>query len=96
MSRANNGQGFSNISATTAAFLLYGGKYAMTVHATWGGGNVHLQILLPDGSTYLDVGSSTNFTADGFAVVDLPPGSYKFTVTTATAVYVSVTRIPND
>jgi hypothetical protein len=37
---------FSNISATTAAFTLRGGAaYALTVHATFGGGNLQLQIL---------------------------------------------------
>lgn len=89
-------QFFSNISATTALFTLTGGKYAVDVHASFGGGNIHLQKLLPDGSTLLDVGSSTNFTGDGTVAVDLGPGQYKFVITTATAVYAQIVRIPGE
>ncbi len=42
---------FSNISTTTAAFVLRGGNYGLTCHATFGGGNIALQRLSPDGST---------------------------------------------
>lgn len=84
---------FSNISASTAKFAILGGKYAMCATGTWSSGNVDLQIVAPDGSTLIDVGSSTKMTANGFAVVDLPPGLYQFTVATATAVYVALTRI---
>lgn len=83
-----------NISASTAAFQLKGGKYAVLAKATWGGGSAKLQILLPDGSTYVSVASATDFTADGYGTVDLPPGQYRLTIATATAVYVSVVRIP--
>ncbi len=84
----------SNISATTAAFQLRGGKYACAAHATWGGGSVKLQRLLPDGSTYLSVASATDFTANGIANVDLAGGLYKWTVDTASAIYTDITRIP--
>jgi|SRR5215467_5318979 len=50
---------FSNISATTALFSLKGGKYAVEVVATFGGGSVKLQTLLPDGSTVASVSSTT-------------------------------------
>lgn len=83
---------FSNISATTAAFSLKGGKYALIASATFGGGNLQLQALAMDGSTYVNVGSS--ITAAGLTTYDLPPGTYKIAVTTATAVYVSLTSIP--
>ncbi|MFO1099746.1 MAG: hypothetical protein U1E81_16135 [Xanthobacteraceae bacterium] len=83
---------FSNISATTAAFTLKGGKYAIVASATFGGGNLQLQALAADGSTYVNVGSS--ITAAGLTTYDLPPGSYKIAVTTATAVYVSITSVP--
>jgi hypothetical protein len=89
----NNGwdsQIFTNVAASTAPFRLSGGRYQVSAVATWGGGNVHLQTLAADGSTWLDVGSSTNFTANAAAVVDLAPGQYKFTVTTATGVYLSL------
>lgn len=83
---------FSNIAASTSPFALRGGKYAAAALATFGGGSVTLQMLGPDGSTY--VTCLTAFTAAGYGVVDLPPGQYRFTIATATAVYASVTRIP--
>jgi hypothetical protein len=82
---------FSNISATTAAFALAGGKYAIVANAT-GAGTMGLQILGPDGVTFIAV--HTAFAAvTGFVVVDLPPGSYKFVIATFTAVYASIAAI---
>lgn len=82
----------TNASATSSAFYLRGGKYGMTVSATFGGGSVTLQKLAPDASTY--VTALTAFTAAGYATVDLPPGQYKVAVATATAVYAAVDPIP--
>jgi len=85
----------SNIAATTDAFQLHGGKYAVAANATWNvTGTAKLQILGPDGSTYLSVSSGTDFTADGYATVDLPPGQYRWTIATATAAYLVVARVP--
>jgi len=84
---------FSSIGAgSTAAFKLKGGKYAVNSMATWGGGNSQLQTLAADASTWLNVGSSV--TANGVATFDLPPGQYRFTVTTATAAYIVISSIP--
>lgn len=83
---------FSNIAATTAAFTLKGGRYGIAAVATWGGGTIELQTLGPDGSTYLSTG--TQFSANGYKTVDLPPGQYKFVVATATAAFVSVSSVP--
>lgn len=85
---------FSGLSASTTGFPLRGGKYGVSANGTWGGGSAKLQVLLPDESTYLSVASGTDFTANGFAVVDLPPGQYRWTIATATAVAVTVARIP--
>jgi len=83
---------FSNIGATTAAFQLSGGKYAIMAAAT-GSGTMGLQILGPDGSTF--IAAHTAFAAvTGFVVVDLPPGQYKFVIATFTAVYATICRIP--
>jgi hypothetical protein len=82
---------FSNISATPAAFTLRGGQYGVTVHATWGGGSVTLQRLAVDGATY--VTCLTAFTADGYASVNLPSGTYQLGVATATGVYVDLVAI---
>jgi hypothetical protein len=79
---------FSNISAATAAFALRGGNYGITVHATFGGGSVVLQRLATDGVSWVNV--ITALTADGYANANLPSGTYRINVTTATAVYVDV------
>jgi hypothetical protein len=80
---------FKNISASTASFTLRGGSYGITAHATWGGGNVALQRLAADGASWVNV--ITALTADGFAATNLPNGTYRFAVTTATGVYCDVT-----
>jgi hypothetical protein len=68
---------FSNISATTALFGLYGGRYAITCKgATFG--TVTLQILAADASTLLT--AATAFAANGTSLVDLPPGRYKIAI----------------
>jgi hypothetical protein len=86
---------FSNIAATTAAFALGGGLYVSDVKATFGGGNVALQRIMPDASTYVTV--ITAQTADGASSATyLPPGQYKYLITTATAVYIALTRIPQE
>lgn len=83
---------FANIAATTAAFTLKGGRYGLAAIATWGGGSVILETLGPDGSTYLSTG--TTFSANGYATVDLPPGTYQVVIATATAVYFSASSVP--
>lgn len=98
----------SSIAATTASFPLAGGRYAVAVVATFGGGSVKFQMLGPDNSTYLDVkqaysdgsaGTETDlvigtFLAAGMKVFDIPPGQYRLTVATATAIYAAITRVP--
>ena len=79
-------------AATDETFTLLGGKYGVLVSATFGGGSVTLKGLAADNTTYVTV--LTAFTAAGYASVDLPPGSYQIDITTATAVYVTVSPIP--
>jgi hypothetical protein len=50
-----------------------------------GGGNVSLQTLSLDGSTWITLGSA--ITAAGNQTFDLPPATFRIAVTTATAVY---------
>lgn len=85
---------FKNISATPASFVLRGGNYGITVHATWGGGSVTLQRLSPDGSTFVTV--MTAFAADGYANQNLPNGTYQLLVATATAIYIDVVSCAVD
>jgi hypothetical protein len=92
--RGTQSVNFDNIAATTDPFPLTGGHYAVSSVATWGGGNVALDMLGPDGSTYIP--AFTAMTANAYATVFLPPGQYRFTITTATAVYLNLCRIPYE
>jgi hypothetical protein len=65
----------TNISATTAAFNLKGGRYAITAMGT-SFGTLTLQIQAADESTYLT--AATAISANGVALVDLPPGLYRW------------------
>lgn len=91
-----DGQAALNLGgASSAQFSLLGGDYGVTVHAgTWSSGSVTLQRIGPDGSTLITV--LTAFSTDGYAVVRLPPGTYQFTVATATGVYASILHIPRS
>ena len=82
---------WSNISGSVTGFILRGGSYGVTAKATWGGGSVTLQKLAADGTTY--VTCLTAFSADGYASVNLPQGTYKLTVATATGVYIDISAI---
>lgn len=75
----------SNGNATSNSALWDGGRGVFAVVATFGGGNVALQYLGPDESTWLTVGSA--LTANGLFSFDLPPGRIRAAVTTATGVY---------
>lgn len=79
---------FVNISATPASFTLRGGNYGLTCHATFGGGNIALQRLATDNVTF--VTAITALTADGYASANLPSGTYRLAITTATAVFCDV------
>lgn len=68
-----------------------GGRFLGDAMGTWGGGNVQLQRLGPDGSTWLNYGAA--ITANGAAAVELAPGSYRAVVTTATGVYYWLTEV---
>ena len=81
-----------NGSASSALTALLGGTYGIMVSATFGGGSVTLQGLSLDGSTLVTVLPA--FTTSGYGSLELPPGQYQITVTTATAVYTAVSRIP--
>jgi hypothetical protein len=85
---------FSNISATTAAFKLKGGYYLVGAVATFGGGSVELQILGPDQTTWLSASTPLKLTSAGTISGYLPPGQYRFTIVTATAVFASVAGVP--
>lgn len=88
--RVGESKVFTNISATTAAFALQGGKYGVTAAAT-GTGTIGLSRVAADGVTLVKVITDIAATT-GYAVIDLPPGQYKVVIATFTAVYVDITR----
>lgn len=75
----------NNASATGAPAQWRGGRGVFTAVATWGGGNIALQYMGPDGSTWLTVG--TALAANGLSTFELPPGLIRAAVVTATAAY---------
>lgn len=77
------------------AKVLVGGLYQLIANATWNAGNVKVQQLGPDGSTWLDTGVS--LTANGVTTVYLAAGvQARLVVTTATGVYAALSRVPGD
>lgn len=86
----------SNASADSAVFTAdFGGRYLMLGSATWAGGSVKIQILGPDGSTYLDV-PSASLSANGAATIYLPDNAVIKAVRTGspTSIYLSLRRCP--
>jgi hypothetical protein len=75
----------SNASATGSAAQWPGGRGVFSAVATWGGGNVALQYMGPDESSWLT--AATALTANGLIAFELPPGRIRAAVTTATAVF---------
>ena len=77
---------------TLGPFTLKGGTYVAIVTAAFGGGNLQLQTFSLDGTTAVNV--STPISAAGLTTyTNLPTGRYQWVITTATAVYASLTRI---
>src|SRR5229473_1307312 len=95
-----NNDGIAYTSGPTdnpASFTLLGGRYELAATATFGGGNIALQQLMPDGTTYAQVTAAYGthpITAAGTAVFDLSPGTYRIVITTATAAALALTRVP--
>lgn len=63
-----------------------GGRGVFSATATWGGGSVKLQYMLPDG-TWADVGAHTTLMANGGGGFELPRCEIRAVVATATAAY---------
>ncbi len=68
--------------------------------ATFSSGSVILKKIAADLTTYVPCeninGVATGFTAAGYQVFLLPPGTYELVITTATAVYAQIQRIPGE
>ncbi len=70
----------SNASSTGAGRTWNGGQGAFLVAGSLGGATVKLQILGPDGATWLDVGADAALDAAGAAGFALPPGQIRAAV----------------
>jgi hypothetical protein len=89
----NTNDGLNYTGAVTGSVILFtllGGKYSAFASAA-DTTNV-LSVLLPDGSTYAAYDSET--TSAFTKMLDLPAGSYKVVVTSATLVAGGVQRVP--
>lgn len=93
----NYGDGFNATgyggTATVGPFTILGGQYAFSLID---GGTVSdtLEILGPDGSTYIPV-ATAYATSPTFAVVSLPPGKVQVvTGASGSGISVSLIRIP--
>ncbi len=83
----------SNASATGSWVLWPGGEGTFLAVATFGGGTVKLQVMGPDGSTAVDVGTNTTLTAAGGGNFKLPKCYIRCNIATATGVYASASPI---
>jgi hypothetical protein len=81
---------FFDVSTTQGPFTVpnLGGKYCVTVNGTFNGGSVTLEKLSRDGVTGVAVLPA--FTANGYAVIGLPSGTYQLAISEATAVYAAI------
>lgn len=98
MSAVDSALPFTNAAAgTSPVFPLKGGRYMLEIAAGGSGGTVGLQKLGPDGVTFIPVPPITAaLTAAGAAVYDLSGGNFQLVVTTLTAIFASIVRLPND
>lgn len=71
-----------NASATGPAVLVvFGGRQVFSIVGTFNGGTAQLQMLGPDGFTFIDIANGA-FTAPGAVAVDVPFNkSWKVTLT---------------
>jgi hypothetical protein len=74
-------------------FGLKGGKYAVITKST-GAGTIDLTAMASDNTTFVKT-ITTIAATTGFAVIDLPPGQYRFEITGFTLNFVSVISIPS-
>ena len=75
----------SNASATGTAKQWPGGRGTLSVAGTFDGSTVKLQVLGPDGTTWIDAGTYTTFTAAGLGNFDLPLSQIRVAVTGGTS-----------
>jgi hypothetical protein len=94
MTTAVDGKTFTGLSANSPTFYLKGGNYVVAAIGTITT-SVELQMLGPDGATFISLPTSLKITTSGgTAGGNAPPGQYRFTLTSATGVSRSVSGVP--
>jgi len=83
---------FVNAAAGTKTFTLRGGLYSLDSVGT-GTGTVDLNMLMPDGATYVSVATQITATSGHQCPLYLPGGSYEVVVVSSTANYVTLTSL---
>lgn len=92
-SGAPTSQNNGSPGSSTTTFALTGGVYVLS--AVFSGTSVELRKLGPDGGTLLSLATPMKLTASGVAApAYLPPGQYQLTLTSATACYADLSRVP--
>ena len=71
----------SNATATGSSVTWPGGRGSFVVAGTFGGATVSLQLLGPNGTTWITAGTYTTLTAEGIGNFDLPQGRIRAAVT---------------
>ena len=83
----------SAASATGSAVpVAFGGDYCFAAAGTFGGTSVGLQMLGPDGSTWIalhDSAGAIALTESGAVIVSLPAGLYRASITGGSGVSIS-------
>jgi hypothetical protein len=94
---ANPNTGAHGLPVAAGSFhTVAGGTYVLSMSSSnWNGATADLQMLAPDGVTLTDAGGLSVLTANGNAVVTLPPCQVCLTVTGGppTALYASLARV---
>ena len=99
--RAQESVTFTSFSTTQGPFFLRGGRYTVAMVVT--SGTCSLEILGPDGSTYVIMNDTlgnavTNASLATYSIqtVDCPPGEYQFAGSSPVAANASVVRVPSE
>jgi len=88
----------SNASSTGSGVTWDGGTGVFACAGTFAGATVTLQVLGPDGSTWLTVGASTTLAASGLGGFVLPPGKIRALVAGGppSGLYAQADRVRSD
>jgi hypothetical protein len=104
--RAGESFKYQDVAAGTyGPFTVQGGLYQLDVIATFGGGDLYLEQLGPDQTTWLakyvaptsaPTSPVNTITASGSYQASLPPGQYRLVFTTGSAGYFTLCRVPTS